>query len=241
MIFPSMTLETIVQVDDKLRLDAADSFISGGGTEVVTDVLIQPEASESFISVYNSDSRKWLLDWSYATDGIKTIVVKVTSDIDHTGRTRSYSITCLTPEDDTLFSDDAGLISFVPDIKKYLKSGKNSYMYAHIKAQEIIIAYLDEQKIWKNDGTRISKQDIAAITDPDVVDQFKQWSTYQTLLIVFESIKVSGADIFETKKDYYKDLRNGARKRSALRLDLDGDNVTDTIPYDLRSLRLIRR
>ena len=114
-------------------------------------------------------------------------------------------------------------------------------MYAHRKAQEIIIAYLDEQKIWKNDGTRISKQDIAAITDPDVVDQFKQWSTYQTLLIVFESIKVSGADIFETKKDYYKDLRNGARKRSALRLDLDGDNVTDTIPYDLRSLRLIRR
>lgn len=240
MIFPNLTLETVIQVEDKTRFDASKSFISGD-SETITDVLIQPEASESFISVYNADSDKWYLDWAYVLDGVKTVIVKVTTDIDPVGRTRSYSVTCLTEEEDVLFSDDSDLISYEPDIEKYLRSGKSSFMNFHRKAQDIIISYLDEQKIWKNDNSRIRKQDIADITDTEVKDQFRQWSTYQTLLLIFESIKVSNTDIFDTKKENYKDLRNGARKRSALRLDLDGDMVTDSIPYDFRAIRLVRR
>ena len=239
MIFPSLTLETTLQVEDKTRLDASDSFITSG--EVITDVLIQSEASEPFISVFNVDPKKWHLDWAYLTEGIKTVVVKVLTDVTPLGRTRSYLTNVISEEDDVLFSDDSDLISFEPDIKNYLKKGKNTYIYAHRKAQDIIISYLDEQRIWKSDGSVITKQDIAAITDSDVKDQFRMWSTFQTLLIVFESIKVSNEDIFSDKKRNYKELRDSARNRSSLRLDLNGDNTTDIMPYDIRSLRLIRR
>ncbi len=47
MIFPSLTIETLLQVEDKTRLDAQLSFISGDDTDSITDVLIQPEITTS--------------------------------------------------------------------------------------------------------------------------------------------------------------------------------------------------
>lgn len=239
MIFPSLSLETVLQVEDKTRLDASRSFVNNG--EVVTDVLIQPEASESFISVFNADSDKWYLDWAYIADGLKTVTVRVETDITPAGRTRSYDVNVLISDVDSLFSGDSDLIPWETDILNYLPKGKNSYLYAHRKAQDIIIAYLDEQRIWKQDNSRITKEDIAAITNDEIRKQFNQWSTFQTLLIIFESIQVSNNDIFEDKKNKYEALRNSARTRSALRLDLNGDNTIDNIPYDIRTLRMIRR
>jgi len=243
MIFPSLTLETTVQVEDKLRLDASLSFVSGGGAETITDVLIQPEATESFISVYNSDNEKWFLDWAYITDGAKTVVVKVITDIDPVGRTRSYSIDALSVDDDALFSVDADLFPYEPKIIDDVPLGKNSFLYAHRKAQDKIIAWLDEQRIWKNDGSRYTKQDIALIasTDSEIKEQFKFWSTFETLLIIFESNQVSNNDIFQEKRNEYENMRDSSRKRSALRLDADGDGVVDAVAYDIRSLRMIRR
>lgn len=241
MIFPSLTLVTVIQVEDKIRLDASLSFISGGTSEVITDILIQPEASESFISVYSIDARKRYLDWAYTTDEMKTVTVKVITDLDVVGRTRAYTINVLSAETDSLFSGDSELITLEPDILEYLPRGNNSYLYAHRKSQDLIIAHLDEQRIWKKDGERITKEDIASITDNEIREQFKQWSTFQTLLLIFESIKVSGDDIFQDKKIAYTQMRNTARSRSALRLDLDGDSKIDETPYDNRVMRLVRR
>ena len=239
MIFPSLSLETVLQLEDKTRLDASRSFVTGG--EVVTDVLIQPESAEAFISVFNADSDKWYLDWAYITDGLKDVVVRVITDITPAGRDRTYQINVLTSDDDTLFSSDSDLLPWETDILNYLPKGKNSYLYAHRKSQDIIIAYLDEQRYWKADGSRITKADIAAITDDEIRTQFNQWSTFQTLLIIFESIQVSNNDIFEDKKNKYEAMRNSARSRSALRLDLSGDSVIDPVAYDIRTLRMIRR
>jgi hypothetical protein len=243
MIFPSLTLETIIQVEDKLRLDASLSFISGGGVEVITDVLIQPEAAEAFISVYNSDNEKWYLDWAYTTDEIKTVIVKVITDSTPVGRTRSYMVNAISVEDDALFSVDADLFPYEPKLIDDVPNGKNTFLYAHRKAQEKIIAWLDEQRIWKNDGSRYTKQDIAliAVTDSEIKDQFKFWSTFETLLIIFESNQVSNQDIFQEKRAEYENMRDSSRKRSALRLDADGSGVLDETPYDIRTLRMIRR
>lgn len=238
MISPSLSIETVLQVDDKTRLNARNSFASNDGN--ITDVLIQPEASEAFISVFNSDSDRWYLDWSYETDGTKDVIVRVETDTPNT-KDRSYSIDVLSVEDDTLFSGDSDIIGFEPDILNYLPKGKNSYLYAHRKAQELIIAHLDEQRIWNRDGTRVTKDQIAAITDDEVRDQFRQWSTFQAILIIFESIKVSGEDIFNDKKLFYTDLRNVARNRGALRLDLNQDQDLDPVAYDIRSWGLKRR
>lgn len=239
MIFPNLSLETVMQVEDKLRIDASRSFVTQG--EVVTDVLIQPEGTDVFISVFTADQEDWYLDWAYTTDGIKSVVCRVETDITPAGRTRTYSITVLTVLEDTLFSGDNNLLPYEPDVLQYLPNGKNSYLYAHRKAQDLIIAYLDEQRIWKKDRTRITKQDIAAITDDEVRYQFEQWSAFQALLIIFESVQVSNDDIFQEKKANYEVLRDQARNRSALRLDLSGDDTLDEIPYDIRTMRMVRR
>lgn len=243
MIFPKLTLETVMQVEDKVRFDASLSFISGDAAEVITDVLIQPEATESFISVFNADSDKWYLDWAYQTDGMKDVIVRVESDLIPAGRTRTYTVNCLSVDDDALFSGDDDLFAYEPDLMNYLPRGKNSYLYAHRKAQDKIIMYLDEQRIWKQDGSIFTKQDIAAtaLNDAEVKEQFRFWSTFETLLTIFESIQVSNTDIFQEKKLEYQALRDQARNRSALRLDSNGDGELDQTPYDIRTLRMIRR
>tara|TARA_R110000787_G_scaffold90544_1_gene191072 strand:- start:767 stop:1498 length:732 start_codon:yes stop_codon:yes gene_type:complete len=243
MIFPSLTLETIIQLEDKTRLDASLSFISGGGAETITDVLIQPETSETFITVFNTDNERWFLDWAYATEGEKTVIVKVITDVDLVGRTRSYTVDAISKEDDGLFSDDADLYPYEPNIISDVPNGKNSYLYAHRKAQDKIIAYLDEQRIWHDDGSRYTKQELAliAVTDSEILKQFNMWSTFETLLIIFESNQVSTNDVFQEKKSEYEAQRNSARSRSALRLDANKDGAIDPQPYDIRSLRMIRR
>lgn len=243
MIFPSLTLETVVQLEDKFRLDASLSFISGGTAEVITDVLIQPEASESFISVFNTDSDKWYLDWAYTIAEPKTVVCKVITDLDVVGRTRSYAVEAISAEDDVLFSNDADLYPFESDLKNYLPKGKNTFLYVHRKAQEKIIAHLDENRIWKNGGERYTKEDIAAIalTSPEIKEQFNMWSTYETLLTLFESFQVSGDDIFEGKKVKYEAMRNKSRQRASLKLDADNNGVLDEKIYDMVSIKMVRR
>ncbi len=244
MIFPSLTIETLLQVEDKTRLDAQLSFISGDDTDSITDVLIQPEITESFISVYDpDDNEKWYLDWAYQTDGFKDVTVRVTTVNNPTGRDRLYSINVLTEEEDALFSKDSDIYPLEPSIKDYLPKGKNSFLYAHRKAQEKIIAYLDEQRIWKIDGSRYTKQDIynTSLNDKEVLEQFNQWSTFETLLTIYEGSQVSNDDIFNDKMLGYQSLRNSARNRSALRLDANGDGELDQPAYDIRTLRMVRR
>ena len=230
MIFPKLNLETTLQVDDKTRLDASLSTASG---ETISNVEIKPEATESFISVYHADSNKWYLDWAYETDGLKTVEVKVTTNLGD--KTKTYDIIVLTEEEDALFSYDSDLYPYEPNLLKYLPKGKNTFIYAHRAAQKKILAYLDEQRIWKKDKTRYTKEDIVD------KEEFNRWSIFQTLLIIFESSQVSNGDIFQEKKmEYDKDMRE-ARNRSALRLDADSDGNTEEIPYDIRTTRLIRR
>ena len=69
----------------------------------------------------------------------------------------------------------------------------------------------------------------------------KFWSTFETLLIIFESIQVSNNDIFEDKRNEYEQMRNQARNRSELRLDANDDGELDSVPTDIRTLRMITR
>lgn len=236
MRFPSLTLERTLQIDDKTRLNASLSFTSG---ETITDIEIEPEVGEGYISVFNSDSDKWYLDWAYEVDGGKTASVRITTDIGT--KTKSYDFDVLTIEDDSLFSDDNDLFPHEPDIVNFLPSGKNSWLFVHRKAQERILAYLDEQRIWHDDGTRYTKAEIATITDDEVRDQFRQWSVFQTLLIIFESLQVSVGDRFQEKKEEYMKLRDQSRNRASLRLDQDKDEVLDDYTISIRSTRLVRR
>ena len=237
MIFPSLQHENVVQLKDKTRFDANESFTTQD--ETITNVEIQPEDMAGFFSVYDSSdpnnmNEMWFLDWAYETDGEKTISVRVTTA---TGdKTETYTISAVTQADDKLFSNDGDLYGFEPMLKRYLPEGKNSFKYAHRAAQQKIIAYLDEQRIWKRDGAKFTKDDLINL------DEFKYWSIFQTLLIVFESSQLSRDDIFQEKREQYdQDMRN-ARNRGSLRLDFNGDGTqTEYEKNNNVTTRLIRR
>lgn len=167
MLFPSLTnLESIVQVDDRFRLNASNSF---SPDEEITDVLIEPEVGAGFISIFNTDKDKWYLDWAYELDGMKTVTIRLVGSVT-VQKDKTYTINCLTEEDDALFSTDTDIYPFEPTINDELPKGKNSFLYAHRKAQDLILDWLREQRIFKTDESSsvFTKQDIAASTDPEV-------------------------------------------------------------------------
>lgn len=238
MRFPKLNYEKLVQIADKTRLDANQSFWSN--TETIQNIEIEPDTSAGFISVYNVDDpynrdSEWYLDWAYETDGTKTISVRVTTDAG--ASTKSYDMEVLSETDDALFSNDNDLYPYEPTISRYLPEGKSSFLYAHRAAQSKIIAYLDEHRIWKKDGTRFTKADLVD------KEEFKYWSIFQTLLIIFESSQLTVGDIFEEKRQQYGADMVAARNRGSLRLDYDGDGEIDQTSEKLNTMttRLVRR
>jgi hypothetical protein len=237
MIFPKLNYERIVQVEDKLRLDASMSFTTKG--EEITGVRIKPSELDGFIDVFAPHSENWFMDWAYSDAGEKLITVEVSTEDDTIEK--DFIIEVVSTEDDALLSSDQDLYPYEPTINKYLPIGKSSFIYAHRAAQTKILAYLDEQRIWKHDNSRYTKDDLIAIEDPEFKNQFKMWSLFQTLLIIFESSQVSVNDVFQEKRTEYEKEMRIHRNRASLRLDSDGDGVLDIQPRNIRTTRLLRR
>ena len=238
MAFAKLHLFSLVeQVDDKLRLDASGCFSSNPDDEILK-VEIEPESGAGFIEVYDSttnptDNEKWFIDYEYELDGIVQPSVRVTSTL--MTKTRTYSITVLTKEEDDLYSTDTDIFPYEPDIHRFLPLGRSSFLFAHREAQELILEYLEEQNIFKDNGEPYRKQDI---TYPE---QFRRWSAMQSLLIIMESNQVNTDDTFNDKKEHYENLMRQARNRASLRLDANGDGETDRYAYSIRTTRMLRR
>lgn len=65
-LFPHLEIEDKLQVNDKTRLDGTKSFVSKGG-DAITDVTVQPGADGSAITVFDTSSDNWFLDWEFKT------------------------------------------------------------------------------------------------------------------------------------------------------------------------------
>lgn len=215
MLFIQVKNETIVQTDDKTRIDISKSFISG----VIPDIVkyeIQPEASASFEDV-TEDMR---LDWVYDTDGDKVITVKATDDL-AVEYTKTATISIITDLDDNLFSSDADIVGLEPDLLQWVQDGRNSFTDKHREAQREILNELDAARIWKDDGDRYASTDIV-----DLVE-FRDWSKYVALRIIFEGISNAIDDVFSIKATKYQSHAVQAKKRATFRLDSNGDGVDD--------------
>ena len=230
MIFINLRYDPLVQVGDKIRLDATTCFSQG---ETISNVEIEPYAGAGFISVYNTNQEKWFIDWAYAVAGDFVVSVKITTNLGDS--TKTFDLEVVSENDDNLFSKDTDLLPFEPTLYKYLPVGRSSFIYAHRAARDKILAYLDEQRIWKNGSVAYTKEDV--FSKPD----FNRWSMFQTLLIIFESSQLITNDIFQEKRDEYENEMRQARNRSSLRLDSRGNGEIDPIPYNIRSTPLIRR
>lgn len=222
-LFPHLQTESTVQVNDKTRLNASKSFGSAGGS--ISKIEIDPDGS-GFIDV----TADQYLDWQYSTTGNKTATVRL-NDVDTATRT----INILSIVEDKLFSSDDELIAHEPDVLNWVRDGRNTFLDIHRRSQEIIIAWLDEHRIWDTSGNRLTKDDVIDI------EEVNEWSKYQTLALIFEGLSNAVDDIFAQKASRYRELRDGARNRAALRLDRNGDGETDSVKYDKFSTLLRRR
>lgn len=245
-VFPKLHNEATVQVEDKTRLDATPSFVSADDTGI-TQVRIDPETGVAgFIDV---TSKKYL-DWAYDTNGTKTITVEVTGS---TGtNTKTFDVEVLTAAEDCLFSDDSMLLPYEGEILKYVRKGRCSWLDKHRAAQERIIEFLDEKKIWKpcddNDADQYAgvpvpytKADICALTGDDF-EQFKDWSKFMVLEMIYSDLSKQVDDIFARKAESYRGMKDAAAHRGCLRLDKDGDGEIECGDFeDLQSGDLVRR
>ena len=232
-MFPNLFFEGTVQVNDRTRLDASSTYVDKSEA-ALTSVEIEPEAAAGFISVFDTNKNNWFLDYQYATDGAKVVTVRV--DNGSGPVTATFTINVLTAVDDYLFSTDQDLLAVRSDILKYLPEPKNSYLNVHRKAQELILANLDERGIIDNEGNKLDKADVVDISEVN------EWSTYLTLKLIFEDLSNAVDDVFERDAKRYETQMLRHRDRSFLRLDLNNDGtIVLGEGVNVKSLGLIRR
>jgi hypothetical protein len=232
MIFLSCIRESLVQVNDKTRIDVSKSFVSGSG---ITAISIKPEASGAFIPVYNNNQAKWFLDWAYATSGTKVITVQATDGVSTVSQ--NFELEVITEEDDNLYSSDEQIFAIESELKRYIPEGKNSFKNIHREAQSRILNYLDRKRIWASNGEPYTKDQV------NLNGELSKWSLYEAMFIIYSDLFVSVGDKFAEKINQYKDLRNSERDRASIRIDKDNSGTFDGSEeiQDLKSFRMIRR
>ncbi len=227
-IFGNLELEQIVQVDDKTRLDATKSYVTTDEA-AITLLEIEPFAADGFVDVTTNR----FLDFQYSTDGDKVISLRITTD----GAPELFTktLTIISVADDKLFSSDSELLPYEPRILEWVRDGRNSFLDVHHAAQDRILGWLDEHRIWAVDGTRLDKDNV---TD---TQEFNDWSKFMVLRLIHEGISNATDDIFHEKALRYGEMESKARNRAAIRLDRNEDGTTDEFKTDLRSFGLFRR
>jgi hypothetical protein len=229
MIFPKADLDKLVQVADMFRIDASGSFFSEG--EVITELNIYPDfidAPATVFNIYMEDCPEdWRLDWAYETDGDHTVKVEIKTATDT--KSVEYTVSAITEADDMLLSSDSMIYSYESELRRFLPEGRNSWKYLHRKAQKEILDYLYRNGILNPDGTKIEKTQLIA-------DKLDLWSTFETMLLIYQDLKVSNAEVFNEKLVDYSEKRADARKRYIISYDSDkdGDVDSDDVPSKTR-------
>lgn len=237
MIFPKIQCDEIVQVNDKFRIDVSRSYISKGEA-AITKVEIEAEAAAGFIEVTGSapiTSENWLLDWEYATAGVKVITARITTDGAPT--TKTFSVTALTEVIDKLFSDDDDLAAIETDILRYIPKGRNTFKYVHREAQREILEWLYTNGYTRDDRTRLTKDNVID------VNEIKFWSKYMVLRMIYEDISKQETDVFARKAKEYENDEHKWRQKSTTKFDLNTDGVqgeNESESFDFTSKSFVR-
>lgn len=234
-IFGNIELESVVQLNDKTRINCSKTFVSKG-SPAITLVRIKPEATGSFITVSASPvaSKDFYLDWQYSTAGTKTVTLEVTAG--GSPETFTATIEAVSAVDDKLFSSDQDLMAIEPDILKWIPVGRNSFLNVHRASQKLILDWLDSIRVWRTDGTKLTKADLS------LTDDLKQLSIYMTLELIFMGISNKTDDVFLAKAREYRSKAFDVKQRGRIQADFDGSGtLTPGEGADMRSFNLFRR
>lgn len=237
--FGYIETESVVQQNDKLRIFVGKSF-SPKGDFPIKLVRIKPEASGAFVTVGSNliQTKDWFLDWQYETAGAKMITLEITlDDISNPPPvTFNKAITVLTAAEDMLFSSDDDLVAKESNIMNWVKPGRNSYLNFHRQAQTEILNWLDEIRIWKNDGSKLTKADLK------FTDDLKQLSANWALALIFADLSNKVDDVFAAKSKSYFSAVETCKGRGRIQADFNNSGTLEKNENaDMKSARLIRR
>jgi len=135
-----------------------------------------------------------------------------------------------TEQEDCLFSDDNDLVEHEHDILEWLPEGRSSFIYVHRRAKSRIFAWLEERGFRDCNGKPFTKEDVFKR------EEFKEWSTFLALRLIFNFVSNSNGDIYQEKYREYCKFEADARTRM-YSLDIDGDGVQDKNEHGSVSLR----
>lgn len=238
MIFPKIECDLVVQVNDKLRIGATKSYVSKGET-AISKLEIEAETGSGYIDVTGTPSnyKSWYLDWEYVTDGPKTISLKVTTDLLPTPVETIVTLDILVKSkvDDKLLSADSDLVAIESDILKYVPEGKSSFNYVHREAQGEILEWLFTNGYTKYDSNPLTIDNIVNVSE------FKFWSKYSVLRLLYEDFSKAPNDVFDVRAKHYENISHKWRHKAILHLDYDGDGVQGSSEgSDMTTRRFIR-
>ncbi len=215
--FPLVKMDTLVFTGDKIRIDVSDSVI----TPNETFATVSHEVSfDSGVTWFNVTAKK-IIDWIYSTEGTKNVQVRITSNEGST--TASFPILVYDITTAKLFSNDMDLYMYEQDIDAILPKRWSSWNIIHYAAQKWILDWLDEKRVFDQDGNKYTINDFL---DPQEV---KQLSCYKTLEFIFESNSNVTGDISSIKRDKYRALANEKASRAQLKLDFNKNNESETL------------
>lgn len=231
MIFGVIKCDDKVLTGDKLRVSVGESFLAPGLAFTTT---VSHEVSTDGGTTWYDITAKKQIDWIFMTAGVKTISLRLNTTLPST-QTFTKTVTVLDLTAQKLFSNDTDLYSLDPEIDQYLPKKWSSWNIVHLKSQEYIMDWLDEKRIFKQDGSKYVVDDLLDL------QEVKQWSTYKTLEFIYEGNSNIVGDISSVKRDKYLSLANEKASRSQLALDYDGDGDVNNIERtDLLKVNLFR-
>jgi hypothetical protein len=233
-IFPNVTVDEVVQVNDKVRIDATKSYISKG-EPAITLVEIEAEAGSGFIAVQGTPikEKNFYLDWEYGTAGTKVVSVRITTSGAPVVVTKS--ITVVTEAVDKLFSTDYDLTRIDSGILSLLPDGRSSFKYIHREAQSEILEWLYTMGYMKSDNVRFDKDDIINI------EEVKYWSKYMALRLIYSDNSNSLQDVYASQANDAENDEHKWRQKSLFKIDVNGDGIQDNFEgFNLTTKNFIR-
>lgn len=245
MIFPNINCDLIVQQDDKFRISAQRSYKTADEA-AISKIEIEADTGLGFIDVTGDltkpyPEKKWFLDYQHATNGTKTISVKVTvgTGLGATSATSTLDIMVVTEIADNLFATDDNLKEIQEDVYNLLPDGRATFKYKHRAAQNFILDWLWNNGYFKTTPTEGPTPYVKA----DVIDKefISDWATYVCLRMIYNSASNQAADIFKTKSNEYLEYEVLAREKFLIKLDGNNDGNLDELEgAAITSRRLIR-
>lgn len=231
MIFGIIKSDDKVFTGDKLRVDLSGTFLSPGSTFATVSHEISFDAGVTWFDI----SQKKYIDYIFSTAGSKTIDVRISTTAPLV-MTFSKAITCLNLTAQNLFSNDSDLYQYETEIDQYLPKKWSSWNLIHLQAQEWIMDWLDEKRIF-NEANQ--KYVVADLLDKQEV---KQLSIAKVLELIYESNINTPGDLFTQKRDKYTAMLQEKASRSTITLDFNGNLTSEEGERtDLHSIAVYRR